>query len=87
MSNYLGECATLEELGMKRNNLIADINREYAEKRKTLTSTVPPFKSIPILEVPILLESLPLHNQLPYVEDGSVAANMIRIESGKPIVM
>lgn len=84
MSNYLGVCETIEELSLRRNNIMAEINKEYSDKRKDLAGRAPTFKAIPFIQVPAVSGDLPVYSNFSFVE-GSVPANVIRIEQGKPL--
>lgn len=84
--DYLGECYTIEELSLKRNTVLSEINKEFAEKRKILSERVPEFKQIPFMELPIITAETPIYNFLPFIE-GKVASNILKIEAGRQVLI
>jgi hypothetical protein len=49
--SYFDDCNTVEELNNRRTTLLAEMNKQYGDKRKEIVSQVLPYKPIVIYKM------------------------------------
>lgn len=83
---YFDGCKTTEELAVRRNNLLAEINKEYQDMRQIIVSAPQPFKKVPIIEVPVPKQEIVTYMGVPHVK-GKVAANEVIVSKDSTLVI